>query len=213
MVTNVHTFIHPLGYVEATNQSLLIPSLYEKQLAARLNRGVPPDAPARLQAQLADGIISLSWLDVASKENAYIVELSTDGGNSFAEIAELEADQSTFLHTELPSITGELIYRVYAIANNCPSPYSNEAKVNIVTSISTVPIPNLYLFPNPFSDTIQIQTTTQLDRINVFDSKGHMVLETNAVQQLSTSHWGKGMYFLKIVDKEGRMSLKKMLKQ
>ncbi|MEL7117915.1 MAG: T9SS type A sorting domain-containing protein [Bacteroidota bacterium] len=213
IITNSNTFTHPLGYVELTNQNLQIPSLYAKQLETRLTVGIAPDAPAKLQAELSDGMVMLNWLDIASQETGYIVELSTDGGDSFAEIAQLQADESSFLHTEIPEGSSQLIYRVYAVGENCPSPYSNEAQVEGLTSTQIIPLENLKVYPNPFSDSINIQADSQIDWIRVFDNSGKEMIRKAFINQLNTNEWQKGIYYLQIADDEGRTSFVKMLKQ
>jgi hypothetical protein len=214
IVTNTHRFAHPIGYAELTNETLLIPSLYVKQLEVRLNQGVAPDAPAKLQAQQMNGMVLLNWLDVASQETGYIVELSIDEGNSFSEIAQLQADQTSFLHTDLPSINGQLIYRIYAIGKQCPSPYSNETQVSVVSSTKSIPIPNLQIFPNPFSDFIDIKANSQINLIiKVFDSSGKEVIKEGSHLQLNTTTWGKGMYYLQVSDRQKRTSFVRIIKQ
>lgn len=213
-VTNSHRFPHPLGYAELTNQTPLITSLYAKQLETRLSQGVPPDAPARLEAELINDMVLLNWLDIASQETSYIVEVSADAGNTFTEIGQLQADESSFLHIDLPNTNGQLIYRVFAVGDNCPSPYSNEVDIRIVSSTKFTPLPNLQVFPNPFLDSINIQTGSPsgLD-IRVFDSAGKVILQQKVVNRLNTAKWGSGLYYLQIWDDLGRVSFKKMLKQ
>ena len=213
IITNANTFTHPLGYVELTNQILQIPSLYAKQLETRLLVGIAPDAPAKLQAELSDGMVMLNWLDIASQETGYIVELSTDGGDSFAEIAQLQADESSFLHTEVPEGSSQLTYRVYAIGENCPSPYSNEAQVEGLTSTELIPLENLKVYPNPFSDTINIQADSQIDWIRVFDNSGKEIIRRGFTNSINTDEWQQGIYYLQIADNEGRTSFVKMIKQ
>ncbi|MEO0340289.1 MAG: T9SS type A sorting domain-containing protein, partial [Bacteroidota bacterium] len=213
IVTNVHTFPHPLGFAELTNQPLQIPSLYAKQLETRLSKGVPPDAPASLVAEFGDGMVLLNWLDIAAQETAYVIEWSIDGGDTFSEIVQLEADQTSFLHTDLTGFSGEVIYRAYALGENGPSPYSNEASTNVVTSVKAIPIPNLKVFPNPFSDTINLQAETSIKTARLFDVEGREVLRQYGVTQLHTAELGKGAYYLQLSDEQNRTSFLKMLKQ
>lgn len=213
-VTNSHRFPHPLGHVELTNQTPLISSLYAKQLEKRLQQGVAPDAPAKLEAERTNNMVSLNWLDIASQETAYTVEVSTDDGNTFTVIGQLAADENSFLHTDLPNTNGQLIYRVFAVGDNCPSPYSNEAEVSLVSSTKSIPLPSLKVFPNPFSDTMNIQTrsSSEVD-IRVFDSSGSLVIRQNSTNPLNTTTWASGLYYLQISDDQGRISFVKMVKQ
>ncbi|MBX2874385.1 MAG: T9SS type A sorting domain-containing protein, partial [Saprospiraceae bacterium] len=134
LVTNVHNFAHPKGYEELTNETPAISSLYQQQLQTRLEKGTGPDGPAKLTATLTDEGVSLHWLDVASQEISYHVEVSMDGGASFEEIVALPADATSYLDTRITELLDmDLQYRVYAMGNACPSPYSNPSEVQLPT--------------------------------------------------------------------------------
>lgn len=130
-VTNEHQFEHPIGFEELTNQTPIITSLYATQLEKRLQLGVPSDAPAKLKAISKNGIITVNWLDIASDEAGYVIESSTDGGITFAKIAELPSNTTSFSPTNAQEPLEELVYRVYA-TGVCPSAYSNTAIVETV---------------------------------------------------------------------------------
>ncbi|HKK73483.1 MAG TPA: T9SS type A sorting domain-containing protein [Saprospiraceae bacterium] len=212
-VTNLHNFPHPKGYEGLTRKTPLIPSLYTKQLEARLQQGVPPDAPAQLTAQFSEGMVMLNWMDIASRETGYSIEWSTDGGNSFTEIARLPADQTAFLHTDFPDVGSPLIYRVFAIGDQCPSPYSNPAQVAVATSTASVALSDLKVFPNPFQDAVNIQTDAPLKQLILFDSSGKEMMQKTATLRLQTEGLAKGVYYLQIIDQQGSTRLMKMIKQ
>lgn len=212
-VTNAHQFSNPKGYEELTNQTPLIPSLYLAQLENRLEKGVPPDAPARLTASQTDGAVLLDWLDIASNETGYKVEISTNGGTTFTEIADLSADATSFMHTDVPSFDGELTYRIYAVGNNCPSPYSNPATVAVTTSVRTIPIPGLQVYPNPVEDTLFIQANFTIQNVLIYNSLGALVANEQAIQKINTVNWTPGIYYLQISDEKGNVSLEKIVKQ
>ncbi|MEM6378526.1 MAG: T9SS type A sorting domain-containing protein [Bacteroidota bacterium] len=211
-VTNSHRFAHPIGKADLTNQTPLITSLYVKQLETRTTMGVTPDAPARLEAELMNGMVLLNWLDIASQETAYSIEISTDNGETFTELTQLGKDETSYLHTNPPSTDGPLTYRVIAVGNNGPSPYSNEVEVSLVTSTKSIPIPNLKVFPNPFFETINIQANSQVNFVGVFDSSGQSISIQAPTPTLNTIVWNSGVYYLQIVDRQGRSSVFKMVK-
>ena len=106
-----------------------------------------------------------------------------------------------------------MTYRVYAIGENCPSPYSNEAQVEGLTSTELIPLENLKVYPNPFSDTINIQADSQIDWIRVFDNSGKEIIRRGFTNSINTDEWQQGIYYLQIADNEGRTSFVKMIKQ
>lgn len=134
LVTNLHTFPHPIGYVELSNQTPLISSLYKEQFETRQDKGIAPDGPCKLEAvSTVEGVL-LNWLDIASREISYHIEVSNDEGNTFEELVVLPADATSFLDTTPNNFPEEnLIYRVYARGETCPSPFSNPAEIQLPT--------------------------------------------------------------------------------
>ena len=212
LVTNINTFTHPLGYVELTNQFLQIPSLYIKQLETRLKQGISPDAPVHLKAEIQEGKIVLHWLDIASQEIGYGIELSTNEGISFTEIAQTQADQTSY---EFPAMSSSnnLTFRVFALGAHCPSPYSNQVQIDLITDNKSIRFDEMKIFPNPFSDVIHIQSKMQNHTVRVLDLSGREVIRKKAISKLSTSELSGNLYFLQITDDYGRTYIIKMLKQ
>jgi hypothetical protein len=122
------------GWIEATGQTLSIPSLYEAQLAERLTYGVGPDAPAKLKVAYYDnGIapyVALQWMDTAMDEEEFIIERSSNGGRSFAEIRRVPAQRETAIDRSVTRGRA-YTYRVRASNGVGKSAYSNVAEVNL----------------------------------------------------------------------------------
>ena len=82
-------------------------------------------APSGLLASAASSSeIDLSWSDNSSAEDGVIIEYSSDGGNSYAELASLAANATRFSHTGLTENT-TYYYRLYAYNSGGNSAYSN----------------------------------------------------------------------------------------
>lgn len=212
-VTNSHQFLNPRGFIELTNKTPLIRSLYAAQFDKRMALGVAPDAPARLTAEVIDEDILLKWIDIASNETAYKLEWSIDGGDSFSEIAELPANATSFVHMDAQAATGELIYRIYAAGSHCPSPYSNPVRISLATSVQVPAIPQLKVFPNPVNDQLFIQSNSSFHRVAIYDTMGKLLDTRKIVNGLHTNDWVKGVYYLRIFDDKGNVSEVKMLKK
>ncbi len=213
LITNLHTFAHPKGYEELTNKVPAINSLYKWQLNNRLANGIAPDGPAKLAASLtAEGVL-LNWLDIASQENGYLLEVSTDGGSTFETLVELPADVVTFLDTDALA-TGDLsrIYRVYAIGNGCPSPYSNRVEVAVPTSSNQPAIPDLRIYPNPAVNEILISTDVRSYELEVYHISGFLQYKGTGISKLNIKDWPLGLYLVKIRDQSGRIGTRKILK-
>ncbi|MEC4675681.1 MAG: S8 family serine peptidase [Nitrospirota bacterium] len=88
---------------------------------------VPPSAPAGLTASAASsaGQINLAWTDNSTNETGFSIERKT-GAGSFAEIATVGANATTYSNTGLAEQT-TYTYRVRAYNASGDSAYSNEA--------------------------------------------------------------------------------------
>lgn len=215
IIRNQGSFTHPRGFQELTNQTPAIPSLYARQLEERLNRGVPPDAPAKLTATLTGENVQLEWLDIASQETGYRVEVSMDQGTTYTEIAQLEADATSFLQVSPTTggSGGRLQYRVYAVGTNGPSPFSNQAIVELTTNTTAPPIPGLRIYPNPADGQLFIEADSFLDHISVYDARGALFHKTATYEVLTTALWPSGTYYVRVTDRTGRSSIQQINKQ
>lgn len=57
---------------------------------------------------------------------------------------------------------------------------------------------DIKIYPNPTSDIINIETSQQIDRIELFDLMGKQILKTNFMDKINVSHCKSGVYLLKI---------------
>lgn len=123
----------PPGFIEGTNQTPAIPSLYEAQLHDRLVHGIPPDAPARLSLETdwpsfdQDPVNHLSWSHVAIEEMEFVIERSVNGA-PFEERAVIPSTQTEFTDDQVGFETYR--YRVAARNNGRYSAWSNEASAD-----------------------------------------------------------------------------------
>ncbi|MDZ7720393.1 MAG: T9SS type A sorting domain-containing protein [Balneolaceae bacterium] len=117
---------HPAGYIEGTNTDPIPQSLYRAQLNERLTYGVPPDAPARVTvSSTVENQLDVSWNHSSVKETEFIIERSSDDGQTFQRIDTVQDSDSSYSDTTI----GEKLYhyRVQAKDANGLSAYSNVA--------------------------------------------------------------------------------------
>ncbi len=95
----------------------------------------PPSAPSSLTATAVSGSqINLAWADNSNNETEFVLEVSTDGGATFAFLATRGANSTSHSHTGLPPETTRH-YRVKARNAGGESAYSN------VASATTLQVP------------------------------------------------------------------------
>jgi len=131
-VTHIGPFNpHPSGWIEGTGEQLLIESLYEAQLSERLNHGVSPDAPGKLEPTGyaytdTSKYVKLEWFDMALDENQYVLERSADGGNTYTELVILDANVESYTDSNL--VQENYYYRLKAVNEIGSSAWSNIAQ-------------------------------------------------------------------------------------
>jgi DUF5010 C-terminal domain/Fibronectin type III domain len=93
----------------------------------RVNSGSVPPAPSGLAATAPSGSqINLSWTDNANNEDDVRIERKTGSGGTWAEIATVGANVTTWSNTGLTAST-QYFYRLRAYNTTGYSAYSNEA--------------------------------------------------------------------------------------
>jgi titin len=101
---------------------------------------VPPTAPANLRATpVSTQQINLTWGDNSSDEDGFTIERSTDGA-SFAPIAAVAANVTSYSSTNLTAATGYW-FRVRAFRGTLSSAYSNTAAATTLTPPPPPPSP------------------------------------------------------------------------
>jgi hypothetical protein len=75
----------------------------------------------------------------------------------------------------------------------------------------------LRLYPNPFSNDLHISSTTQIQRVFITSSLGQVVanyeLNNANSQTINTSSLNNGLYFVTVVDKDGKRQVQKLIKK
>ncbi|MFT5999660.1 MAG: hypothetical protein ACI81P_002118 [Neolewinella sp.] len=201
------------GYIELSNRTLEIPSLYAEQFAQRMANGALPDAPARLAGTLSEGVVTLEWLDIASGETAYKVEISQDGGSTFTEIADLPANSTSYVDSAPVFNEQNLLYRAYSVRNGLPSPYSNPVTVRRAVSIREATATELTISPNPVMDHLRIQSAEPITDVQVYTAAGALIAQSRQTDSLTTTNWPPGVYYLKIKLQSGTLLSSRVVKQ
>jgi hypothetical protein len=188
-ITHVGPFNpHPPGWIEGTGKTLAIESLYEAQLSERLTFGVSPDAPGQLRPTAyaftdTEKIVTLEWYDISLDETEYVLERSSDGGNTFETLATLDENSESFTDTNV--LQENYHYRLKAVNDIGSSAWSNvtqslDYREPTTVELTVVPIEFELQqnYPNPFNPTTVIRYQIPVDAVvnlQVFDISGRLV--------------------------------------
>ncbi len=108
---------------------------------ALVSDGTAPAAPGNLSATAVSGSrLTLAWTDRAGNETGFKLERKTGAGGTFALIATLAENSTSFQDAGLSPAT-LYCYRVRATNSLGDSPFSNEASA--ITTDGSVAVPNL----------------------------------------------------------------------
>lgn len=71
---------------------------------------------------------------------------------------------------------------------------------------------SIVVYPNPTSETINISSTIPINKIELYDLLGKLVLTTKEVNKLKINQLETGTYFLKLISEKGNVIKKIIIK-
>lgn len=95
-------------------------------------------APASLTGTASGGAVNLSWTDMSPNETGFVISRSSDGGETWAEVATNDANDSTLTDSDV-TVGTAYSYRVYATGETADSGNSNVATVNVTPATPATP--------------------------------------------------------------------------
>ncbi len=210
---------HPAGWIEGTGKNVIPASLYEAQLSERLTYGAGPDAPARLitSNRFTDTsrYVSLEWIDIALDENQYVLERSSDGGNTFEVVAKLIENIQSFTDTGL--LQDNYHYRLKAVNTIGTSAYSNIVQVDLLTGLkSPDDQQEINVFPNPINDLLTVKTSKPVKKVVLYDAVGrvvkHEIINNGREGLINVRDLSNGIYIIHVYFVNHGMAVKKIIK-
>ncbi len=161
--------------------------------------------PIKLNSFNATGlksVVNLNWSAICSENSCnFIVERSTDGAN-FSEISNTNAtSKENYFSTDrnLPNASS-LYYRLKIVSANGKAEYSTVQKVQLKDI-------KLSVSPNPTSNEILVNATSNIATVNVFDLTGKSTFSiqnnnTNSIR-ISVANLPEGTYVIKTTTVDG----------
>ncbi len=100
--------------------------------------------------------------------------------------------------------------------DTCESAYSNEACIINVGMEENQSGSGILVYPNPATDRVTVETSTRIDRIDVMDLTGRIILTREARAKtihLETGSLSEGIYLLKINTEDDRITRKVIIRR
>ncbi|MEN9489511.1 MAG: hypothetical protein RL494_1776 [Bacteroidota bacterium] len=72
---------------------------------------------------------------------------------------------------------------------------------------------NTSVYPNPFTNVLQIKSDTAFKKLELYDVLGKQIISQVFSNQLDTSNLNQGLYFLKLYTEDGEVVVKKVVKE
>jgi len=141
ITTNITTYIDGSGIIvwgvyETTSAQIMHVNYVEMAVTAS-GVGTAPSAPTSLSATtVSNSQINLSWTDNANNETGFKIERKTGSGGTYAQIATVGANVTTYNNTGLTSST-TYYYRVCSTNASGDSGFSNESNASTQSESSS----------------------------------------------------------------------------
>jgi len=98
-----------------------------------------------------------------------------------------------------------------AYAVNALHFYENESALNIEDFESADN--NISIYPNPAGNSVNIRTSSQIKSLELFDSTGKVIFNSEGSKEIDFSKYPNGFYLIKIKTSENETVIKKVLKK
>jgi hypothetical protein len=139
--------------------------------------------------------------------------LSSFGGSLYLTNGSMTLDQITY-----GSQTADISYGRFPNGTGAFQPMSTTFHADNNGTIDTDESSNeiMAIYPNPFHDQIQIQSTQPIEQLAVYDAMGHLMhVQKNTQGNIvfETESWAAGLYFITMKTSEGKQVHKKVMKQ
>jgi hypothetical protein len=163
-----------------------------------------PDAPAqwKVTKNVAQGILSMEWLDVAMDETGYQIEYSVDGGKSYQILKNLPSNTTQYTMSEA-GFNANTLFRVVAKGEKGWSPYTYSTTALVTTGTSnTLAQMGITLYPNPSGNILKISSATPLKNGVIYHLNGTKLKEwqwENGTElSISLIELPQGQYFISL---------------
>lgn len=112
---------------------------------------------------------------------------------------------NTFNPATAPIGSNQISY-IYVDGNGCSDTALNTIVVDICLGINDAPLTSVNAYPNPFSDQLTITSSSTIERIDVYDAAGKLLMseqQQSDKAELNMTGFVSGVYFIHVISDEG----------
>jgi hypothetical protein len=155
----------------------------------------------------------LNWsTEYESDLTDYEIQKSADG-RIFLTIGQIQAtnrsQKTDYEFIDRSSTTGNKLYRLKING-------LNETKYSAIVLIKTLNKEDIFIFPNPAKDVLQLSSTEQIQSIQIINIHGSVLFQKNKLnltEAITIKDFKPGIYFVKIQKTDGTIQSLKFVKE
>jgi len=170
---------------------------------------ISPGSQESINASDVDGDGDLDILAASSFTSGITWYENTDGQGSFGPTQYVTTALEGAGSIYSIDIDGDSDFDLASIGTLGMSWYEN---LTIVQAIEETNSLDFNVFPIPTHGIISIESKVKINRIEIYNHMGQLLLSTDDKKQIDISEFEQGQYLLKIIDRDGNYGIKKVVK-
>jgi hypothetical protein len=148
------------------------------------------------QGVLHDGQAALTWETASERNSAFFEVQRAENGKDYTAIDTVAAsgtttEKHTYAFTDPEVLTESMYYRLRQVDHDGEESYSDVVQVRLPSEHDVVP---LRVYPNPA--TTPVVHLNKRTAVTVTNALGRVVYSAEAVQEIDTSGWPAGVYYI-----------------
>ncbi len=140
---------------------------------------------------------------------------NSTGGSSYLPYVNVEAGK-TYVFLILTRIFNQIGTHRFTLKFTGPVVMAHPDVFNHPECIMSTPVfegITATVFPNPFNNSLQIQSNTTFKTMELYDVLGKQIFNQNLENQLNISSLAQGVYLLRLITEDGEVVVKKVVKE
>jgi 3',5'-cyclic AMP phosphodiesterase CpdA len=169
-----------------------------------------------LTAQQQNQQLNLQWQTVNEQQVAHFEVQESLDGQAFATIAKLTSKGNSvsgfiYQHKKLVLQTGKYFYRIKALSKDGSEQFSNMLVQDLTTPNFVSIVPNIVKQGQPVK--ILLHNIAQINRLDAVGVDGKLLKQfpLRELTEWNTSEFGAGVYYLRVIRKDGRSFIEKLV--